>query len=87
MGNVGAPVMDLRSLYTLQLAERGFRADPVQAAVVDRLNDLRQASHWRTRGQLITRAPLVRCPRWQDPRPSPFAASISGEASGAVRHG
>src|SRR5690242_19263154 len=35
-------LMDLRSLYTQQLAERGFRADPVQAAVVDRLDDLRQ---------------------------------------------
>jgi cell division protein ZapE len=34
--------VELRSLYTQQLAERGFRADPVQAAVVDRLNDLRQ---------------------------------------------
>jgi cell division protein ZapE len=35
-------VTDLRALYTQQLAERGFRADPVQAAVVDRLSDLRQ---------------------------------------------
>jgi len=34
--------MDLRALYAQQLTERGFRADPVQAAVVDRLNDLRQ---------------------------------------------
>ncbi|MEA3177970.1 MAG: cell division protein ZapE [Gammaproteobacteria bacterium] len=34
--------MDLRALYAQQLSERGFRADPVQAAVVDRLNDLRQ---------------------------------------------
>jgi cell division protein ZapE len=34
--------MDLRALYSQQLAERGFRADPVQAAVVDRLDDLRQ---------------------------------------------
>jgi len=33
---------DLRALYTQQLAERGFRADPVQAAVVDRLGELRQ---------------------------------------------
>jgi cell division protein ZapE len=35
-------VTDLRALYTQQLAERGFHPDPVQAAVVDRLNDLRQ---------------------------------------------
>jgi cell division protein ZapE len=35
-------VTDLRALYTEQLVERGFGADPVQAAVVDRLNDLRQ---------------------------------------------
>src|SRR5256885_7391963 len=34
--------MDLRTLYTQQLAERSFRADPVQAAVVNRLDDLRQ---------------------------------------------
>jgi cell division protein ZapE len=34
--------MDLRALYAKQLTERGFRADPVQAAVVDRLDDLRQ---------------------------------------------
>jgi cell division protein ZapE len=34
--------MDLRALYTQQLAERSFRADPVQAAVVDRLSDLQQ---------------------------------------------
>ena len=34
--------MNLRALYTQQLSERGFRADPVQAAVVDRLDDLRQ---------------------------------------------
>lgn len=33
---------DLRALYAQQVAERGFRADPVQAAVVDRLGDLRQ---------------------------------------------
>jgi cell division protein ZapE len=33
---------DLRALYTQQLVERGFRADPVQAAVVDRLSELRQ---------------------------------------------
>ena len=32
----------LRALYTQQLAERGFRADPVQAAVVGRLDDLRR---------------------------------------------
>ena len=32
--------MNLRDLYTQQLSERGFRADPVQAAVVDRLDDL-----------------------------------------------
>jgi predicted ATPase len=37
-----APVTDLRALYAQQVAERGFRADPVQAAVVDRLSDLRQ---------------------------------------------
>jgi cell division protein ZapE len=34
--------MDLRELYAKQLSERGFRPDPVQAAVVDRLDDLRQ---------------------------------------------
>jgi cell division protein ZapE len=34
--------MDLRELYSQQLSERGFRSDPVQAAVVDRLDDLRQ---------------------------------------------
>jgi cell division protein ZapE len=34
--------MDLRELYTQQLSERGFKPDPVQAAVVDRLDDLRQ---------------------------------------------
>jgi cell division protein ZapE len=33
---------DLRALYAQQVAERGFRADPVQAAVVDRLSDLQQ---------------------------------------------
>ncbi len=32
----------LRELYAQQLSERGFRPDPVQAAVVDRLDDLRQ---------------------------------------------
>jgi cell division protein ZapE len=35
-------VTDLRALYAQQVAERGFRADPVQAAVVDRLSDLRE---------------------------------------------
>src|SRR3954468_2121918 len=34
--------MTLRELYTQQLSERGFRPDPVQAAVVDRLDDLRE---------------------------------------------
>jgi cell division protein ZapE len=34
--------MDLRELYTQQLSERGFRPDPVQAAVVDRLDHLRR---------------------------------------------
>jgi cell division protein ZapE len=34
--------MTLRELYAKQLTERGFRRDPVQAAVVDRLDDLRQ---------------------------------------------
>ncbi len=34
--------MNLRDLYAQQLSERGFRPDPVQAAVVDRLDDLRQ---------------------------------------------
>jgi cell division protein ZapE len=34
--------MDLRALYAQQMAERGFKADPVQAAVVRRLDDLRQ---------------------------------------------
>lgn len=32
---------DLRALYAEQLSERGFRPDPVQAAVVDQLDDLR----------------------------------------------
>src|SRR3954469_25025072 len=36
------PSMTLRELYAQQLSERGFRPDPVQAAVVDRLDDLRQ---------------------------------------------
>ena len=34
--------MDLRALYTQQLAERSFRADPVQAATIGQLDDLRQ---------------------------------------------
>jgi cell division protein ZapE len=34
--------MTLRELYAQQLSERGFRPDPVQAAVVERLDDLRQ---------------------------------------------
>jgi cell division protein ZapE len=34
--------MNLRDLYAQQLSERGFRPDPVQAAVVDRLDNLRQ---------------------------------------------
>lgn len=33
--------MDLHTLYTQQLTERGFKADPVQAAVIDRLENLR----------------------------------------------
>lgn len=33
---------DLRAQYARQLTDRGFRADPVQAAVVARLDDLRQ---------------------------------------------
>jgi cell division protein ZapE len=33
---------NLLDLYAQQLSERGFRADPVQAAVVSRLDDLRQ---------------------------------------------
>jgi predicted ATPase len=41
-GSGCASVTDLRALYAQQVAERGFRADPVQAAVVDRLSDLRQ---------------------------------------------
>ena len=35
-------VVALRELYAQQLSGRGFRPDPVQAAVVDRLDDLRQ---------------------------------------------
>jgi cell division protein ZapE len=35
-------VTDLRALYAQQVAERGFRADSVQSAVIDRLSDLRQ---------------------------------------------
>jgi cell division protein ZapE len=34
--------VDLCALYTQQVAERGFRADPIQAAVIDRLQDLRE---------------------------------------------
>src|SRR3569833_2869172 len=34
--------MNLRELYTHQVSERGFRPDPVQAAVIDRLDELRQ---------------------------------------------
>ncbi len=34
--------MDLHALYAQQVAQRGFQADPVQAAVVSRLDDLRQ---------------------------------------------
>ena len=34
--------MTLRELYAQQLSERGFRPDPVQATVVDCLDDLRQ---------------------------------------------
>jgi cell division protein ZapE len=33
---------NLRDLYAQQLSQRGFRLDPVQAVVVDRLDDLRQ---------------------------------------------
>lgn len=33
---------DLRALYAQQVTDRGFQADPVQAAVVARLHDLRQ---------------------------------------------
>jgi cell division protein ZapE len=36
------PGPDLRELYAQQLSQRGFRLDPVQAAVVDRLDDLRR---------------------------------------------
>jgi cell division protein ZapE len=36
------PGPDLRDLYAQQLSERGFRSDPVQAAVADRLDDLRR---------------------------------------------
>jgi cell division protein ZapE len=38
----GRRLMNLRDLYAQQLSERGFRPDPAQAAVVDRLDDLRQ---------------------------------------------
>jgi cell division protein ZapE len=34
--------MDLRTLYRQQLSERGFRPDPVQAKVIERLDNLRQ---------------------------------------------
>jgi predicted ATPase len=34
-------VSDLRALYEQQIAERGFRPDPIQAAIIDRLDDLR----------------------------------------------
>jgi cell division protein ZapE len=33
--------MDLRELYAQQLGERGFQPDPVQQAVIERLDDLR----------------------------------------------
>src|SRR5215831_19507521 len=35
------PMMNLRASYLQQLAERGFQPDPVQAAVVTRLEGLR----------------------------------------------
>jgi len=35
---------DLRALYAQQLAERGFRADPVQAAIVCALSGPKQSS-------------------------------------------
>ncbi len=38
-GSGGGP---LRDLYLRQVAERGFREDPVQLAVIDKLQDLRQ---------------------------------------------
>ena len=34
--------MDLQAVYTQQVAQRGFQADPVQAAVVSHLDDLRE---------------------------------------------
>jgi len=64
--------MDLRALYNRQLAERGFRADPVQAAVVDRLSDLRE--------RLVTNRDVnaSRVRRW-------FSAFGSNTASEPVR--
>ncbi|MFL6601294.1 MAG: cell division protein ZapE [Steroidobacteraceae bacterium] len=72
LDNVRVAVMDLRALYSRQLAERGFRADPVQAAVVDRLSDLRQ--------RLVTsrEANTSRVRRW-------FSAFGSNTASEPVR--
>jgi predicted ATPase len=64
--------MDLRTLYAQQLSERAFRSDPVQAAVVDRLDDLRH----RLIAARETDTSLVR--RW-------FSALGSKPASDPVR--
>jgi cell division protein ZapE len=64
--------MTLRELYAQQLSERGFRPDPVQEAVVDRLDDLRQ----RLIGARETDGSIVR--RW-------FSALGSKPATEPVR--
>lgn len=64
--------MNLRELYAQQLSERGFRSDPIQAAVIDRLDDLRQ----RMITAHETDASIVR--RW-------FSALGSKSASEPVR--
>jgi len=49
--------MTLRDLYAQQLSERGFRPDPIQAAVVDRLDNLRRRliSAQESDGSLVRR--------------------------------
>jgi cell division protein ZapE len=64
--------MNLRELYAQQLSERGFRPDPMQAAVVGRLDDLRE----RLIAAREADGSIVR--RW-------FSALGSKSASGPVR--
>jgi cell division protein ZapE len=50
-------VTDLRRLYAEQLSGRGFRADPVQAHVISRLDDLRArlVTERRSQGSILRR--------------------------------